>query len=148
MNQDYELGALYIPIIGARTIRSKLIFAIICVLAIMSEVGLVYSPVTHLYSKLLYSTMIISPSTAERKAPQGSEVEIKNTWNDEGGEVVLKFPDGEFELQYTTNDADGMLPFSVEKLQTTFKGGKNEQQHRHNGCTEASDGQVSCGGEG
>lgn len=120
-------GSLFIPIVGFVPIRSKFWFVVLIAFGIASECGTIPSVVGHLYSKLLYTTMIISPEAVARKAPQGSEVEVRSTWDADGGEVVLEFPDSKFEIRYTTRNVDGKVPFSVEKFETTLKGGSDER---------------------
>src|SRR3989339_267493 len=125
--KDY--GFLFTPI-GRVQIRSKFWFTVIVIFAIVSELGLIASPFGELYGKLIYTTMIISPEVATRKVPQGAEVEVKSSWNDEGGEVVLEFSDAKFEIRYTTRNVHGMVPFSVEKFETTLnkRGGAHQQR--------------------
>ena len=140
--KDY--GFLFTPI-GRVQIRSKFWFTVIAIFAIISELGLIASPFSELYGKLIYTTMIISPEVAMRKAPHGSGVEVKSHWDEDGGEVVLEFSDAKFEIRYTTRNVDGMVPFSVEKVETTLKGGGVHE--RHDARRKESDDLVSCGGE-
>ena len=145
--KDY--GCLFTPI-GRVQIRSKFWFTVIAIFAIISELGLIASPFSELYGKLIYTTMIISPEVATRKVPQGAEVEVKSSWNDEGGEVVLEFSDAKFEIRYTTRNVHGMVPFSVEKFETTLnkRGGAHQQRHQNDLGRRGAAGQYSGGGEG
>lgn len=110
MNRDY--GAVYVPFLGFRPIRSRLMLAVIVVITIIVDSGALNTPIDKLLCYVAQATLLpVSPPPPAK--PVTKDVQIR--WDKDDQEVSLEFPDYTFEVKYGYRLDDGALPFAVHR---------------------------------